>query len=294
MADVVWLASYPKSGSTWTRALLAAYLSEGEVDLNNLSGGVRGAGLRTLSDLLGVEKTLFRPDELAALKPTAARWLAREASSWQRPVVEKIHSANVEAPSGERVFPADAGRALYIVRNPLDVAASFAPFFGVSVDAAIDRMADDGFVLAPIYHRFVPFLPEPLLSWSSHVASWLDAPGQATYVLRYEDLHRDTSQALEGALRFLGVVPDAARVEAAVEAARFDRLREQEAAAGFNEHATMATTPFFRRGRAGGWRDELTPEQARRVVSDHGPTMRRLGYDDALDEVLAADGAEAR
>ena len=36
---------------------------------------------------------------------------------------------------------------------------------------------------------------------------------------------------------------------------------------------------FFRRGEAGRWRDELTPEQVARIEAAHAPMMRRLGYE---------------
>ena len=41
MADIVWLASYPKSGNTWMRALLTNYWRDGAApaDINELDGG---------------------------------------------------------------------------------------------------------------------------------------------------------------------------------------------------------------------------------------------------------------
>ena len=36
---------------------------------------------------------------------------------------------------------------------------------------------------------------------------------------------------------------------------------------------------FFRRGEAGGWRDELNAEQVARIEAAHAPMMRRLGYE---------------
>ena len=36
MGAVIWLASYPKSGNTWTRALLAGHDEAGALDLNRI------------------------------------------------------------------------------------------------------------------------------------------------------------------------------------------------------------------------------------------------------------------
>ena len=44
---------------------------------------------------------------------------------------------------------------------------------------------------------------------------------------------------------------------------------------------------FFREGRSEQWRDVLTPEQVRRIISDHYEQMERFGYipDDYRDAV---------
>ena len=296
MAQVIWLASYPKSGNTWTRALLAAYFGEGAFDLNHLGADTALGGLRSLGDLLGVDPHLFHPDELLALRPEAARRLAADVEDRETPAIHKLHSANHDATPGEPVFPAGAGRALYVVRNPLDVAASWAPFFNVSLDRAVETMGDEDFVLNKSGPTFRTIMPEPLLSWSGHVRSWIDRPGVPVHVLRYEDLKSDTAGAFAAALSFIGVEPDPERVEASVEASRFERMQAKEAEEGFREHARMATAPFFRKGKTGGWRTELTSAQARQIVADHREVMERLGYGHLVAEVdaLPADAEPER
>ena len=288
MDGVVWLASYPKSGNTWTRAFLAAYLGEGAFDLNDLGDGLHHGGLRAIDALLGVDPALLRRDEVMAYRPAVAHQLAADLAARGRRTFAKLHSANLAMDAGGLPFPAGAGRALYIVRNPLDVAASMAPFFGWTHDRAVTVLGDDGFVLNERRDgRFMRILPEPLASWSTHVRSWLDAPGVPVHTLRFEDLKADAVGAFTRALEFVGEAPDPGRVALAVEAARFENLRQREADEGFKEHARRATAPFFRKGRVGGWRDELTSEQARRVVADHRETMLRLGYADAVAQVDA-------
>ena len=288
MGEVVWLSSYPKSGNTWVRALLAGYFGEGAFDVNRLGRGIEVDGLRSFSDVVGIDPWLLHEREVEAFRPAAARVLARDVAHWETPAFAKIHAANVVTASGERAFPPGAGRALYVVRNPLDVAASWAPFFGVSVERAVEVLGDEAHTLNQSGEGFNPIVPERLLSWSGHVRSWLDAEGVPSHVVRYEDLREDTASTFAAALRWLGLEAAPGRVEAAVEAARFERLRGREAAEGFVEHPVyMARAPFFRRGRAGAWRDELTAAQARRVVAAHRDVMERLGYGALVAEVEA-------
>ena len=102
-------------------------------------------------------------------------------------------------------------------------------------------------------------LRQRLLTWSEHVASWLDQRDLPVHLLRYEDLSRDPGFTFQAAMAFAGRVvtdPDAAR---AVRLANFNTLQIQERAHGFKEWQSRGNTLFFRRGEADGWRDELTP-----------------------------------
>jgi hypothetical protein len=118
-------------------------------------------------------------------------------------------------------------------------------------------------------------------TWSEHVTGWVDAPGLAVHVLRYEDMQADAPGAFTAAARFLGLPDDAARIARAIAFSSFDTLARQEAEKGFRERPARAGR-FFREGRSGGWQGQLTAAQVDRIVAAHGPVMRRFGYlDDA-------------
>jgi hypothetical protein len=96
-------------------------------------------------------------------------------------------------------------------------------------------------------------------------------------VVRYEDLLADPSTTLAGVAKFCGFEATPAAIAAAVENSDFSRLSDREAESGFLERpAGMAR--FFRTGRAGNWRTELSPDQIRTIEDDHGAIMRRFGY----------------
>ena len=80
-----------------------------------------------------------------------------------------------------------------------------------------------------------------------------------------------------GSPSFLGLDSNHDAIARAVEAADFQNLQRQEAASGFRERPE-GMPRFFRRGRAGGWRDSLTPLQAARIEQDHGELMDSLNY----------------
>ncbi len=88
-----------------------------------------------------------------------------------------------------------------------------------------------------------------------------------TLVVRYEDLRGDTASQLERIGAFLGEEFSTEHVADAVDFASFDKLREKEQTGYFDNRsltlrdATDPETLKVRRGKVGGYRDDLTPAQ---------------------------------
>jgi hypothetical protein len=169
-------------------------------------------------------------------------------------------------------FAVTAG-AIYIVRNPLDVAISYAHHLGQSIDFAIDFMnmknAETSVTEKQVYEVYG--------SWSQHVSSWTRKPHPAIYVMRYEDMLAKPQRTFGALARHLLFTPSEKQLAEAIDRSSFERLREQEEKAGFKERPEKAER-FFREGRAGQWKDVLTPAQVQRIVDAHGEQMQRFGY----------------
>jgi len=273
---LVWLASYPKSGNTWLRALLANFDSARDtpVSINGLTG-IDAASRNLFDEALGLESSDMTHEEIERHRPVAYRQIAASA---QERLFCKIHDAYTFLPDGEPLVPADASQnAVYMARNPLDVAISFAHHSGWTLDGCIDRMADEAFAFSSKPERLSPNLKQRLLSWSSHVLSWLDQGAIPVHLMRYEDTREAPLKAFTSALKFLGNDPDAQQVLRAIEFSSFDVLRGQERVSGFRERPATAIS-FFRRGMVDEWREVLTGRQVARIVKDHGVVMQRLGY----------------
>ncbi len=277
MADIVWLASYPKSGNTWTRAFLTSYLGAAdEADINDLEGGPIASSRQSFDLAVGVEAACLLPEEVENLRPAAFRVQAREQG---RRVFIKTHDAWTHTPAGEPLFPADVTHgAVYIVRNPLDVAVSAQHHFGLTTAAAVAMLCDEAHLLSHAHGGLADQLPQRLLSWSGHVRSWVDESQLSIYTIRYEDLLADPQTVFGGLVRFAGLDYNAERMATAVAAASFERLRRQEQAAGFRERSARTAAPFFRSGRAGNWRTTLTQTDIDTLLAAHGATMARFGY----------------
>jgi hypothetical protein len=272
----VWLASYPKSGNTWLRAVVTAWRSGGPVDLSHLDGSIASSRWR-FDEALGVPSSSMTPDEAELVRPRVDELLA--ATSERVPLLRKVHDGYFLGPAGEPIISSAATRcALYVVRDPRDVAVSLAHHSQRSLDWARRRLADPRAAMNVDASGLAPLLRERLGSWSEHVRSWVDETPFEVEVLRYEDCATAPVATFARALRFAGLEPiDEASVTRAVENASFDRLRAAEDRDGFVERPVTAPK-FFRRGEAGGWRDELPPDLAAAIETDHGEVMARFGY----------------
>lgn len=276
MRGIYWLASYPRSGNTWTRLLLDSYVRGGAgVDINNI-GVVRHTLYSTtvFDGLMGVSSVDLDPAQILAWRPAVLRkWLEQNDQT----TLVKCHDMRRRQPDGDWLIPADVSLGgTCLVRDPRDVALSLAEHIDRTIDETITRMETPDLVMGKSIIRQSERLPNLWGSWSQNVESWLAADPFPVHVVRYEDLRRDTAGVFAGMLNALGFVPDDGRIAAAVAATELASLRQQEDTRGFSERRSRHR--FFGAGAVGGWRDRLSADQVARIEAAHGPAMRRLGY----------------
>ena len=122
-------------------------------------------------------------EDVARMRPKVNELIAK---GQQGSVFCKTHNALMTVHGHPTINLGVTSGAVYIVRNPLDVASSFADFMGVDLDKAIDLMATDYLVS--------PHNPEAnnvhlvAGSWTQHVESWTGRPNPRLHVVRYEDM----------------------------------------------------------------------------------------------------------
>jgi aryl sulfotransferase len=273
---IVWLASFPKSGNTWFRIFLANLAGQRSTpaDINDLNVSVDTCNRDLFEMVTSLDSSLLSHDEIDDLRPQVHAAIAEEVGdSWIR-----VHDAYTKLQNGEPLFGGNVARvAIYLVRDPRDIATSLAHQNNESIDDTIELItAADGALCGGRKGLARP-LRQKLTGWSGHVTSWLDQTDLPVHLIRYEDLLAAPVEFFTGALKFVGRPAAPADVKRAVRHANFSELQRQEKEKGFAE-CMSRTAPFFRSGRTGGWRHELTAKQIARIERAHAPTMQRLGY----------------
>ena len=280
---IAWLASYPRSGNAWLNMLLANFLSAstepvGINEAGKLLSVVAPYRRSFLDGMTGILSSDCTEDEAESLRPAACRAFVEKAKPEDAPLFCNTFEACRDSLLGESLFPDEVTvGAVYMVRNPLDVAVSWAFYYGQ--EGFADSIAALNSRKTSVGGGVTPELRQRLLDWSGHVESWSRAPFPV-FGVRYEDLLADTTGWLGRVALFLRLdgASDQERLQRAVANSSFARLRESEAREGFGRLGPHSRTYYFRSGVAGGWRRHLSAAQVREVQSVHGPTMARFGY----------------
>jgi hypothetical protein len=277
---VIWLASYMKSGNTWFRAFITALLNEGELDINEMKTDGIFSSRQIFDHLTDVDSAELYDEEATNMMSGVYCDLSR--SYTRDRLFIKIHDAYTFNSNNAPVVPeAPTICALYFIRNPLDIAASFASHNGTSIDKTIALMNNSTAKSAGTANQ----LPQLALSWSRHVRSWTDGLPFPVMVLRYEDMLIDTVATFTRAVNFMGMAFKPDQIKTALEACRFEKLQQKEQEKGFSEK-NIPNQQFFRKGQAGGWKNELTTAQAQLIIDNHKTVMEKYGYPTSVEEEI--------
>lgn len=275
MNNISWLASYPKSGNTWIRMFINAFITKMPLSINSAYQMAR----------LDLD-----PGVLQLICPTYAKKLTHREQFIYRPamllnmikmspgrLVLKTHHAKIMADQmpAHPLLVTDV--AVYVIRDPRDICISLSHHLGETIDATIEFMNNMQQAIEDETMGFVSLL----LTWSEHVNSWtLKNNNIKTMTVRYEDMLESSvsifQQILEH-LKLTNVSNFDERFAFALEETKFSQLRKYEQQKGFIEKGKGER--FFRVGKAGQWRDILTSKQADKIYSDHKEMMQEFGYE---------------
>lgn len=240
--DDTFLVSYPRSGNTWTRFLIA-----------NL--------------VYPAETVTFA--NIERLIPDASSQSNRAMKQTLRPRIIKTH----------QYFDPRYPRVLYIVRDPRDLVLSYYSFQRkyrqIADDYPLAEYVDD-FVNARLISADWGSWGENVASWVStrqHHSGFL--------LLRYEDLKSNTRQELVRITDFLRLHPSPEHLEHAIEASTPERMRALERVESDQWVATKKhrkDIPFVGPATSGRWESELPAALVAKIESAWGTLMSTLGY----------------
>jgi hypothetical protein len=252
--DDTFVVSYPRSGNTWTRFLIANLLHpELEVTFANIE----------------------------RLIPDTSSQSSRTLKHTPRPRFIKAHE----------YFDHRYKRVVYVVRDPRDVVLSYYDFQRkyrqIEDGHPIERYVDD-FLRGRLISAGWGTWAENVGSWI-----WTRGKDKNFLLIRYEDLLADTPRELARIAVFLGIDPLPRLLRRAIEQSSADRMRELEKLQADDWVATKhrrKDIPFIGSAAAGGWRTNLPERSLVQIESAWGELMTTLGYEPVSANLCAVGG----
>lgn len=241
--DDTFVVSYPRSGNTWTRFLIANLVhADQDVSFAN------------------IEKLI----------PDTSSQSNRALKATLRPRIIKTHE----------YFDHRYPKIIYIVRDPRDVVLSYYDFqrkyMQIDDQYPLERYVDD-FVNGKLISIGWGTWGENVASWMS-----TRGKQNNFLLLRYEDMMRDTARELERIAKFMGIDPTADRLQRAIDRSSADRMRALEKLEEDKWVATKnrrKDIPFVGVAKSGGWRTALPEGCVRQIETAWGDLMNTLGYE---------------
>lgn len=271
--SIVWMASYPKSGNTWTRIFLANYMANAQqpVPINQAHRVAMGdAAAKAYSMVAGRAIDTQDVDLTLKLRPGVLRGIVANNADVN---LVKSHSARIVA-RGITIIPDDVTRsAIYIMRNPLDMVLSYARHYGVSHEKACEAVSHVDNVNLPTEKLVAEFVS----SWSENVRSWTAPAPYPVLVLRYEDLLTDPHAHFAKVVEHVGLPVQQDRLDRAIRFSSFEELTRQEETSGFVERSTQSER-FFAKGKSDQWKTDLAPRLIKQMKQAHRKMMKLHGY----------------
>ncbi|KAL6657623.1 hypothetical protein ACP70R_005403 [Stipagrostis hirtigluma subsp. patula] len=245
--DDVVLASYPKCGTTWLKALAFAVAAR-----RAHPPSAPGHPLRRLNphDCVPFIDEIFAAGE------------ERKLDALPSPRLMNTHLPHTLLPD-----PVAAGgcRVVYVCRDPKDMAVSLWHFLrraqpDLSFADIFESVCDGTVAVGPVWDHVLSY-------WRASAAR----PDRVLF-LKYEDLLRDAGAGVRRLAEFLGcpfsaAEEDAGAVASVVELCSFNEMKglEVNKAGTAGAYIGFARDAFFRKGVAGDWANHMTPEMAARL-----------------------------
>ena len=275
--NIIWLASYPKSGNTWMRIFFSNLMSQEDkpVNINQLLYTPIVSSRDLFDEITGVSSSDLTFDEIDQLRPEVYKQFSGQANEIQ---LMKVHDAYRKIGNGNYLFPSDISKGvIYIIRNPLDVAVSNAHHSTSTYNRAIKNMIDPNGALCKKDNSLNLQIRQIMYSWSRHVDSWTQQKDIPTMIIKYEDMLTNAFETFRKAATFVGINTGDERIRQAIHFSRFEELQQQEKTNGFKERKSKEDL-FFREGNTNSWKEKLSKQQISVIIDACSEVMKRYGY----------------
>ncbi|EEF43350.1 cytosolic sulfotransferase 16 [Ricinus communis] len=247
--DDIVLATYPKCGTTWLRALIFATIN------------------RTSYDFATHPLLTSNPQDFV---PFLEGYVFQDPSVLENLPLPRLLSTHLPYslfPESITAATASGSRFVYICRDPKDVLVSKWHF--------AQKLRPKGhppFSLQDAFEMFCDGVSHYGPYWDHVLSYWkasLESPRKVLF-LKYEDMKREPLVHVKRLAEYLGKPfsteeQNEGVAEEIIELCSFKKMSNLEVNKSKSSNYLIKNSDFFRKGEIGDWRNNLTPDMAARV-----------------------------
>jgi len=278
---IIWLASYPKSGNTWVRSIIAALMhtNDGVFKFELLNQIKQFPSKKYFKDFTNDFENIH---EIKKYWESAQDFINLD----NKVKFFKTHHINCKIGQYSFTSKKNTLATIYIVRDPRTLISSISNHYTLPIDSVCDFLTTPQIIgNTKKWEEKETGMQCLLGKWNDHYRSWTRNKNNFL-LIKYEDLIQNPENELEKIINFLKKYLDVKtndnKNKKILETTSFKNLKEMEQKGLFKENVLNkkddSKVNFFHLGPANNWKDTLNEDVKNKIEKNFYNEMKELDY----------------